>query len=449
MLESTTHGDFDQVRIALHRALAPGEYGSVFVESARLLNARFTEGHVTKAASSQQWGSATRRIRGTGAVAFGASNEWRPTAIAALLAGETASSHAANEREKGTTSETDDLLAEATRFCEQIDAAAREFHSAVTQVLIDVERVRREVAVVTPDAVHREFRTLEYFTVRAICNSGNELTTGFYTPATSGSLDNLDPVHIGRLAARRAVDGRGARPAPIATVPVVVAGGRGMVLIHEACCHPIEGDEVVKGSIYSGGLGSRIAAPELRIADDSQVPGAVGSYGFDDEGELSRRTPLVEDGLLVNYLTDVSNGVALGRGSSGNGRVDNFKSTPLPRMSNTVVGAGRLAPEQVIEQTEHGIYAEVVGGGEVVEATGEFVFRVLNGRMIENGQLTDAIQETTIGGNGKEVLRNVDMIASDVQVGAAQCGKHGQYVPVGVIGPTLRISGLRVGGTER
>ena len=159
-------------------------------------------------------------------------------------------------------------------------------------------------------------------------------------------------------------------------------------------------------------------------------------------------TTLIENGRLAGYLTDQDTAARLGIGSSGNGRCRDASRPPLPRMSNTCLKNGTDSVEDLIAATGTGIYAEHIGGGEVIESTGEFTFRVTNGYLIENGRVTDPISETTISGTGAGVLTGIDAVANDTAVGAAKCGKFGQWVPVGVVGPTLRVRSLFVGGTQ-
>ncbi|MFE7181815.1 TldD/PmbA family protein [Streptomyces erythrochromogenes] len=332
----------------------------------------------------------------------------------------------------------------------ELEQAARDFDPAVAQVVVDFELAEQDLCVVDHEGrVHDETRLLSYLTVRVIARKGGRVSTGFYTPGVSGPLSGIDMHAAGAEVARRAVTGLAARPAPVGRLPVVVAGGRGMVLLHEACCHPLEGDEVLRGSVYAGRMGETIASPLVTLRDDPTVPGAVGSYAYDDEGVRATPTTLIENGVLTGWLTDQESAARLSIASSGNGRCTTALQPPQPRMTNTCLAAGTSTVDEIIASTEYGIYAEHVGGGEVIESTGEFTFRVTNGHLIENGRVTDPIEETTITGTGTQVLRDIDAIADDTAVGAAKCGKFGQWVTVGVVGPTLRVGSLLVGGTRR
>lgn len=330
-----------------------------------------------------------------------------------------------------------------------IDEVARGHDPAVAQVVIDFDLSEQDMVFADNAQAREEDRLLSYLTIRVIARRNGRVATGFYTPGTSDRLASIDPVECGTEAARRAVAGLDARPAPVGHLPVVVAGGRGIVMLHEACCHPLEGDEVLRGSIYADRLGERIASPLVTITDDPTISGCVGSYACDDEGVPASRTALIEEGVLAGYLTDRQSAARLGQAPSGNGRCGTILQPPQPRMSNTCLAAGPASVDDVISSTGHGIYAQHVGGGEVIESTGEFTFRVTNGSLIKNGRITDSIAETTISGTGTDVLMDIDAVADDVAAGAAKCGKFGQWVPVGVVGPTLRVRSLLVGGTDR
>lgn len=335
-------------------------------------------------------------------------------------------------------------LSELVRFLDAVDRGARDAVASVRQVVIDFEVAERLFCV----GDQLDHRRVVYLTIRAVARHGDTLATGTYTPGLAGTLSSLVPAELGAEAARRAVVKLDARPAPVGYFPVVVQGGRGIVLLHEACCHALEADEVLHGSTYTGLEGEQIAAPGVTIIDDPTLPGAVGRYNMDDEGARARPTTLVADGYLRAFLTTAHTARRLGTPRSPNARCETVLDPPVPRMSNTYLREGDVDPASIIAGTTLGVYAEHVGGGEVVESTGDFVFRVNNGWMIRNGQLAEPIRETTIAGRGADVLRSIEAVGNDVTSGAARCGKLGQWVTVGLRGPTIAVRSLLVGGTD-
>lgn len=338
-----------------------------------------------------------------------------------------------------------DRARELVEIASAVEAAAREAEPSVSSVLLDAEVTIQDVWI-TADGIPQghDHRETLYLTVRAVANRDGRRATGFLTPGlTGGGL--VDATAIGREVARRAAAGLDAVEAPGGRMPVVVGPGRGAVLIHEACCHPLEGDEVIRGSVYARKLGEQVAAPCVTITDDPTVEGGVGSARLDDEGTPAAPTVLVSTGRLENFLLDRASAQTLGSPSTGNGRRASWRSPVIPRMTNTVVSSGTADPMDLVGSVRDGIYAEHVGGGQVSEQTGEFVFRVLNARRIRNGRLAEPVRETTLAGTGPEVLRSIEGLGNDSALGSAKCGKHGQLVPVGVAGPTMLIRELLVG----
>ncbi|RKS68235.1 TldD protein [Actinomadura pelletieri DSM 43383] len=446
--------DYEDVRRALARFTpAKAHTANVFIERRSLVTARFADGKVNDMTVGRQIGSCARWISPSES-GYRALDSADPEVIAVLLDGRPADARPRSVTGSGTSGadSTEESLVPITGELDgllgAIDKAARGHDSRVRQVLIDAEWHRQSVVTVRRESIAAEQRHLRYLTIRVVAEEGDRIVTGFYTPATSDPDELLDADEIGVETARRAVTSLSGRPVPMSRMPVVVGPGRGTVLIHEACCHPLEGDEITRGSVYAGRIGERVATSGVTIVDDPLVRGGAGSYAHDDEGTAASPTVMVDDGMLASYLTDCDTAARLAVASSGNGRRESFRDVPIPRMSNTCVRPGPLSPEEIIADTEYGLYAQHVGGGEVIESTGDFVFRVHSGFLIENGRLTDPIQETTVQGNGVEVLRAIDAVGRDVKLGAAKCGKFNQLVPVGVQGPTLRIESLLVGGTD-
>ncbi|MDQ1535180.1 MAG: TldD protein, partial [Actinomycetota bacterium] len=136
-----------------------------------------------------------------------------------------------------------------------------------------------------------------------------------------------------------------------------------------------------------------------------------------------------------------------GRASSGNGRRETDQHMPMVRMTNTYHAPGVTDPEDIIRDTEHGIYCVQLGGGQVNTATGDFVFGITEAYLIEHGEVTHPIRAAQLIGNGPDTLRRIDVVGNDFDTWTGTCGKNGQGVPVSSGQPTLRVTGITVGGT--
>jgi TldD protein len=231
---------------------------------------------------------------------------------------------------------------------------------------------------------------------------------------------------------------------------VVLGPGWPGILLHEAIGHGLEGDFNRKGSsAFSGRIGERVASRGVTVIDDGTLPGRRGSLSIDDEGNPTRRTVLIEDGILRGYMQDSMNARLMKMPLTGNGRRESFAHLTLPRMTNTYMLGGAHDPREIIASVDKGLYAVNFGGGQVDITNGKFVFSASEAFMIENGKITYPVKGATLIGNGPDALTRVGMIGNDMRMdsGHGTCGKEGQSVPVGVGQPTLKIEGLTVGGT--
>ncbi len=232
-------------------------------------------------------------------------------------------------------------------------------------------------------------------------------------------------------------------------MPVVVGGGFGGVLFHEMTGHGLEADHVQKGaSVYAGKLGEQVARPLLTAYDDGRLPGEWGSDAIDDEGTPTQKTMVIEDGRLVAFLYDRLRAERDGVASTGNGRRESFRHLPIPRMTNTYIAPGEAAPEELIAEVGRGFYAASFAGGQVDPATGDFVFGVSEGYLIEGGEVTRPCRGATLIGNCLEALMAIDAVGSDFRMKTGMCGKGGQKVPVGTGQGHVRLAAMTVGGTE-
>jgi TldD protein len=218
-------------------------------------------------------------------------------------------------------------------------------------------------------------------------------------------------------------------------------------MIHEAIGHGLEGDAASREqSVYSGKIGQKVASDLVTVVDDSTLQGKRGSYNYDDEGCPSQRSVLVEKGVLKGYMHDRDSAGRMGLSPTGNARRQSFRYRPIVRMSNTIIAPGGRVPESIVSSVEDGLYVARMGGGQVDTSSGDFVFRVNEGYRITGGKISSPVRGATLIGNGPEVLRNIDMVGTDLGFDIGTCGKDGQYVPVSDAQPTLRIPFSTVGG---
>ncbi|MFL5907287.1 MAG: TldD/PmbA family protein [Solirubrobacterales bacterium] len=333
----------------------------------------------------------------------------------------------------------------------ELDERARAASPEVTQASASYSEGRRRVAVFNSEGLEAaDDRTRVRLGAQVVARRDGTVETGFETLGAHRGFELLedDPGAIAEQAARKALDLLGADPAPAGEMTVVVGGGFGGVLFHEMTGHGLEADAVQKGaSVYAGQLGERVAEPLLTAYDDGSMPGEWGTGAIDDEGTPCRRTPLIEEGRLTSYLYDRLRARRDGTESTGNGRRETFRDLPIPRMTNTYIEPGDGDPEAIISEVDRGFYAVSFGGGQVEPATGDFVFGVSEGYLIENGKATRPCRGATLIGNCLQALTRIDAVGSDFEMKTGFCGKAGQTAPVGTGQGHVRIRGMTVGGT--
>ena len=273
---------------------------------------------------------------------------------------------------------------------------------------------------------------------------GGRVEFGFF-------IDAQDYQRYAREAVRLAILNLSAQDAPAGTMDVVLGPGWPGILLHEAIGHGLEGDFNRKQtSAFSGRMGQRVASELCTVIDDGTIPSRRGSINVDDEGTLTHRTILIENGILKGYLQDRLNASLMKMPLTGNGRRESYAHIPMPRMTNTFMLAGQSQPEDILRSVKKGLYAVSFGGGQVDITSGKFVFSASEAYLIEDGQVTQPVKGATLIGNGPDVLTRVSMVGADLKLdeGVGTCGKDGQSVPVGVGLPTIKIDGLTVGGTK-
>jgi TldD protein len=334
----------------------------------------------------------------------------------------------------------------------ELDERARGEGGEIVQAMASYGEARREVAVAnSAGLLSGDDRTRVRIGAQAVARRGDRVETGAETLGGHRGFELLedDPAQIAAAAARKALTLLDAGPAPTGSMPVVVGGGFGGVLFHEMTGHGLEADHVQKGaSVYAGKLGEAVAQPLLTAYDDGRLPGEWGSDAIDDEGTPTQKTRVIDEGNLVAFLHDRRSAERDGAAPTGNGRRESFRHLPIPRMTNTYIAPGEAKPEEMIGEVERGFYAVSFAGGQVDPATGDFVFGVSEGYLIEDGKVTRPCRGATLIGNCLEALAAIDAVGNDFEMKTGFCGKGGQKVPVGTGQGHVRIGAMTVGGTQ-
>jgi TldD protein len=333
----------------------------------------------------------------------------------------------------------------------ELDQRGRDQGREIVQFSASYSEGRRQIAVANSEGLLTgDDRTRVRLGAQAVARRDGVVETGFETLGAHRGFELLDgdPGSVAEQAAGTALTLLDADPAPAGSMPVVVAGGFGGVLFHEMTGHGLEADHVQKGaSVYAGRLGERVAEPLLFAYDDGRLPGEWGTDAIDDEGTRRQKTLVIEEGRVTSFLYDRLRAERGGVASTGNGRRESFRHLPIPRMTNTYIAPGDSEPEEMIGGVERGFYAVSFAGGQVEPATGDFVFGVSEGYLIEAGRVTRPCRGATLTGNSLDALAAIDAVGSDFEMKTGFCGKGGQRVPVGTGQGHVRIGALTVGGT--
>ena len=386
-----------------------------------------------------------RAAEAASAVARSGGGGTRTVAIGSLQGSTTSPRGDRPERRTGSKADALELLQRA-------DEAARASGAGISQVQAGFGSSTRRVLIANSDGLlagDEQARTR--FSVSCVALGDTGMQTGYETAARTLGFELFDDVSVeelARTAAHQALAKLSARPAPSGELPVVLAGGSGGILFHEACGHGLEADHIVKNaSVYTGKVGQQVASPLVTLIDDGTVGSEWGTFAVDDEGRPAQRNVLIEDGVLTDYLWDYLRARKEGRVSSGNGRRQSYRDLPMVRMTNTFLLPGDADADEIVAQTPRGVYVAKLGGGQVNTTTGDFVFGTTMAYLIEDGVITEPLRDANLIGNGPEILKRIDAVATDFSMTPGTCGKDGQSVPVGCGQATMRLTGVTIGGT--
>jgi TldD protein len=460
-----THLDRARAEALLREALAGADDGELFLERRRAEVLSFDDGRLKTASYDAAEGFGLRAVRGETAgyahsttITEAALRRAAATTRLAVGAGGGTLADAPNPTNRRLYTDADPL--EGASFpvkvdiLREIDAYARGLDRRVVQVSASIAASLQEVAILRPEGtLVTDIRPMARLNVSVIVEqNGRREQGGSGGGGRTGLEALLTPARWQaevQEALRIALVNLSAEDAPAGMMDVVLGPGWPGVLLHEAVGHGLEGDFNRKGtSAFAGLMGTRVAAPGVTVLDDGTLPDRRGSISVDDEGTPSGRTVLIEDGILVGYMQDRQNARLMGVAPTGNGRRESHAHIPMPRMTNTYMLSGDADPAAMVAEVRDGILAVGFGGGQVDITSGKFVFSCTEAYRIRNGVRGAPVKGATLIGDGATALRQIRAIGNDMALdpGIGNCGKSGQWVPVGVGQPSLLIGGLTVGG---
>ena len=456
----------DDALAVLRGAVAGADDGELFLERRRSEALVFDDGRLKTASYDASEGFGLRAVRGETAgyahstdISISALKRAAETARLAVGAGGGTLADAPSATNKRLYTDANPM--EDAEFpvkidtLREIDAYARALDRRVIQVSATLAASIQEVYILRPEGtLMMDTRPMTRLNVTVIVDQGGRRESGSAGGGGRAHLGGLiDPANwqaTATEALRIALVNLDAVEARAGEMDVALGPGWPGILLHEAIGHGLEGDFNRKGSsAFAGLMGKRVAASGVTVLDDGTIPDRRGSITFDDEGTPSGKTTLIEDGILVGYMQDRQNARLMGVAPTGNGRRESFAHAPMPRMTNTYMLGGQADPGDVVAEIRDGIHAVGFGGGQVDITNGKFVFSCTEAYQVKNGKRGAPVKGATLIGDGATALHRIRAIGNDMALdpGMGNCGKAGQWVPVGVGQPTVLIGGLTVGGS--
>ncbi|MDO9415757.1 metalloprotease TldD [Pararhizobium sp.] len=455
------------VRDVLTSALLGADDGELFIEHIQSESLSFDNGRLKGGSFNTDQGFGLRAVAGE-AVGYAhagdlslAALKRASDAVGAVTRGYSGSYAAAPQRTNKKYYGDENPIGEPSfeakvALLQEIDAYIRAKDPKVRQVSASIGASWQVVDILRADG-HRmqDIRPMTRLNISVVAGDGDRQESGSYGVGGRRGFDDFVLTENWQAGAddalRQALVNLDAIEAPAGTMDVVLSSGWPGVMLHEAVGHGLEGDfNRKKTSAFAGLMGQQVASRGVTVVDDGTIDARRGSITIDDEGTPSAYNVLIEDGKLVGYMQDRQNARLMGMTATGNGRRQGYAHVPMPRMTNTYMLGGDKTPEEIIASVKKGIYAVAFGGGQVDITSGKFVFGCTEAYMIENGKVGAPVKGAMLIGNGPDAMQRVTMIGNDMQLdgGMGNCGKAGQWVPVGVGQPHLRMDQITVGGTQ-
>ena len=452
----------DEARAVLQAAVSTGaDFAELYMEDVRSNNVTVLQGEVEDAGSSHRHGAGVRVFAGLKS-AYAYTADTSHDSLLATARAAAAAVRASSPAVIAPFAAHDYRIVPRIPFADVTGdrrvklalagyAAAKSYSPEIVQARVMTLDRDADVLIANTEGVFaRDRRVRMRFVVQAVASDGHETQTGHEGPGYGlgfEGFDRIDPEYYAKKAAACAVTMLHAPACPAASLPVVMDGGFGGVIFHEACGHSLEATSVSRGnSEFCGKLGQKIAADCVSAVDDGTLDGEWGSIHVDDEGTPARRNLLIDHGVLVGYLVDRLGGRRMNMPVTGSSRRQDYTFAPTSRMTNTFICPGEDDEEAMISSCPEGLYAKSMGGGSVNPLTGEFNFAVSEGYWIRDGKILTPVRGATLIGRGADVIRRIDRVGHTMTMGQGMCGSQSGSVPTNVGQPRIRVSELTIGG---
>lgn len=442
-----------------------GDFAEVFVEDRKNAGLLLVGGRIESSISGRDYGVGIRIFSGTNSIYAYTNDSSMDNLI--KVAKEAAMAIKGSKRELTLNFENLDVVnihkimimpdsvdkARKVELMRQAYSAAKNHDEVISQVTVRYMDNEQNILIANSDGLFAEDKRVRTrIAISAVASRNGEMQTGFYGPGASMGYEFYNKTDVrdyAKEAARIAKTMVYAEDCPSGKMPVVIDNQFGGVIFHEACGHGLEATSVAKGaSVFAGKVGEKIASDVVTAIDDGTIPNAWGSQNIDDEGTKTKRNVLIENGILKGYMVDRLNGIKMGVEATGSSRRQSYKYAPTSRMTNTFIANGSSTKEEIISNTEYGLYAKYMGGGSVNPATGDFNFAVAEGYIIRNGQLEEPVRGATLIGTGPDILKKIDMVGNNLDYGQGMCGSSSGSIPTDVGQPTIRVQTITVGGRK-
>ncbi len=460
------HLDYEKTLKEVRHSLSNADDGELYIESTRGETISYDDGKLRNASYNASQGFGLRALSGE-VIGYAHSSNLSEKAIkeagktvALVVSGLPVTTQAPERTSKKLYSSDDPMISapfdQKVEILKEIDDYTRALDKRVVQVSANFGASIQEVRILRANGdILEDTRPMARINVNVIVEQNGRRESG---SSGAGGRFNLISLlkasswkkHV-KEALRIATLNLESIPAPAGIMDVVLGPGWPGVLLHEAVGHGLEGDfNRKKTSAFSDLMGKKVASKNVTIVDDGTITQRRGSINIDDEGTPSARNVLISDGQLVGLMHDRQNARLMGVNPTGNGRRQSYQHAPMPRMTNTFMLGGNENPANVLENLKDGIYATGFSGGQVDITNGKFVFSCTEAYRVTNGKVKEPVNGATLIGDGATALTKIRAVGNDLSLdpGIGNCGKAGQWVPVGVGQPTLFISGLTIGGSQ-